>query len=64
MTINQYLVILIKKGVMGLEPMTNRVTDYYSSTELYFLRTLYSYHSSKIPTIGLEPIHPKDNGFY
>ena len=26
-----------QKGVMGFEPMTNRVTDYYSSSELYFI---------------------------
>jgi hypothetical protein len=46
---------------MGFEPMTNRVTDYYSATELYSPCSSYNY---KIVTIGLEPINPKkDNGF-
>ena len=38
--------------------MTNRVTDYYSTTELY------SPALTIIVTIGLEPINPKkDSGF-
>ena len=39
---------------MGFEPMTNRVTDYYSTTELYSQKA-----SKKISTIGLEPINPR-----
>lgn len=52
---------------MGLEPMTNRVTDYYSSTELYFL--LYKllkflkYFYEYFPLSDLNRYIKHDNGF-
>jgi hypothetical protein len=49
---------------MGFEPMTNRVTDYYSTTELYYPHTITICNKKIIITIGLEPINPKkDSGF-